>query len=84
MGLSHQEKSTRLAWSGTSGTSGMSGGFSCQKSLSSHFFSEFLYSHNYIRIFILSQLIHKFIPSRIFTSNFVQVRSNSDTRDLVD
>ena len=66
-GHAHQEKSTHLAWSGTSGTSGMSGGFSCQKFLSSHFFSELLYSHNYIRIFILSQSIHKFIPSRIFT-----------------
>jgi len=46
----HQEKSICLARSGTSGTS-VSGRFSCQKSLSSHFFSEILYNHNYIKIF---------------------------------
>ena len=37
----HQEKSIHLAPSGTSGMSGTSGGFSCQKSLSSHFSQNF-------------------------------------------
>ena len=44
----HQQKSIRLAPSGTSGTSGVSGRFSCQKCSSFHFFSELLYNHNYI------------------------------------
>jgi len=71
----HQEKSIRLARSGTSGMSGMSGRFSCQKSLSSHFFSEFPYSHNYIKtlqnFYSFSQFINSFPPEYLHAnSNF--------------
>ena len=37
----HQENSIRLAWSGASGRSGMSGRFGCQKSSFSHFYQNF-------------------------------------------
>jgi len=39
--LPHQENSIRLAWSGASGRSGMSGRFGCQKSSFSHFYQNF-------------------------------------------
>jgi hypothetical protein len=84
----HQEKSIRLAWSGTSGMSGTSGRFSCQKSLSSHFFSELFSSHNYIKslqnFYSFSQFINSFPPEYLHENSFKFVQTPTHVTLLID